>query len=494
MKVALVASEAVPFSKTGGLADIAGALPRALERHGHKVALFIPAHHTLTSSKQPITDTGVKLSIPVGARFVEAHVLESKLPNSQVTVYLISQPAYFDRPGLYGAKGVDYEDNCERFVFFSRAVLAAASALELTPDIIHCNDWQTGLIPAYLKTQPQRTPGLGGAGTLFTIHNMAYLGLFKHWEMALTGLEWRLFNWRQLEFHGMLCFLKAGLVFSDMISTVSPTYAQEIQTPRFGSGLDELLRLRQNDLRGIVNGIDLDAWSPAREPMLAANYDMTTAVSGKAACKAWLQRAVGLPERADVPLLAQIGRLDPQKGWDLVAGIADRLLACDVQFVVLGEGHPRYHELLLGLVERYPQKVAAHLGFFDALAHQIEAGADLFLMPSLFEPCGLNQLYSLAHGTVPIVRATGGLADTVVDATPQTVADGSATGFVFHEPTSDALWDAIARALEHYRDHERWRALVHSGMRGDWSWDRGARQYELLYQEILRRTAARASS
>ncbi len=494
MNVVFVASEAVPFSKTGGLADVAGALPRAIARRGHAISVFIPAHRTVWNSHQPIRDTGLRLSIPVGARTIEARIHESRLPGSEAALYLVDQPAYFDRPGLYGAGGVDYDDNCERFVFFNRAVLAAVESLKLRPDVIHCNDWQTGLIPVYLKTQPHRFDGLAGAGTLFTIHNLAYLGLFRHWEMALTGLEWRLFNWHELEYHGMLSFMKAGLVFTDMIGAVSPTYAREIQTQKLGSGLDDLLRLRAADLRGIVNGIDPETWSPTREPMIALPYDVETVGPGKAACKAWLQHRVGLAERPDVPLLAQIGRLDPQKGWDLLAAVAERLLERDVQLIVLGEGHPKYHELLQDMVRRHPDRVWAYLGFSEDLAHQIEAGADIFLMPSLFEPCGLNQLYSLAHGTAPVVRATGGLADTVVDADAASLASGTATGFVFQDPTPGALWSALERALSLYGDRPAWMRLVRAGMSGDWSWDRGARQYEQVYQEIQHKATARASS
>ena len=284
--------------------------------------------------------------------------------------------------------------------------------------------------------------------------------MFWHWDMALTGLDWHLFNWRQLEFHGKLCFMKAGLVFADLLSTVSPTYAREIQTPR--------LRLRAGraaagtgsaDLHGIVNGIDTETWSPLHEPMLARRYDAATVVEGKARCKAWLQEHAGLDRRPEVPLFAQIGRLDPQKGWDLLAEVADRLLARDAQLVVLGVGHAKYHALLEDLARRHPGRCSAFLGFNDELAHQIEAGADLFLMPSLFEPCGLNQLYSLAHGTVPIVRATGGLADTVVDANPRTLADGTATGFSFIPTTPEALWQTIERALMVWEDRRVWDQL-----------------------------------
>ncbi len=426
-----MASEAVPFAKTGGLADVAGALPRALDKQGHRAVLFLPCHRRARSAGLELVDTDLTLHIPIGARVVDGWVREARLPGSEVVAYLIDQPHYFDRDGLYGHGATDYDDNCERFVFFQRAVLETIRALRLRPDVIHCNDWQTGLIPAYVRTLYRNVPELARAGTLLTIHNLAFLGLFWHWDMALTGLDWHLFNWRQLEFHGKLCFMKGGLVFADLLSTVSPTYAHEIQIPRYGNGLDGLLRDRHADLQGIVNGIDTEVWTPLHEPMLAQPYDAATVGEGKVRCKEWLQEHAGLERRPDVPLFAQVGRLDPQKGWDLVAEVADRLLARDVQLVVLGVGHPKYHHLLEDLARRYPGRCSAFLGFNDELAHQIEAGADLFLMPSLFEPCGLNQLYSLAHGTVPIVRATGGLADTVVDADPQTLADGTATGFCF---------------------------------------------------------------
>jgi starch synthase len=493
MHVVYVASEVVPFAKSGGLGDVAAGLPRALEQLGHTVTVFVPCYRRAWSAGQELADTGVSLSIDVGADVVEGRVRESRLPGSGVRVFLIDQPRYFDRNGLYGTDGSDYPDNCARFTFFNRAVLETVEALDLGPDIVHCNDWQAGLIPVYLKTLYRRIAEHRGLGTLFTIHNLAYLGLFRQWDMALTGLDWRLFNWRQLEFHGSLSFMKAGLVFGDMLSTVSPTYAKEIQTPRYGSGLDGLLRHRQGDLRGIVNGIDTEVWSPKNGVMLAEPYDAATVVSGKARCKAWLQRQAGLADRPDVPLFAQVGRLAAQKGWDLLAKVIDRLLARDVQMVVLGEGEWHYRVLIEDLARRYAGKFWAYLGFSDELAHQIEAGADIFLMPSLFEPCGLSQLYSLAHGTVPVARATGGLADTVVDAYPETVDSGRANGFVFTEANPEALWQAIERALALWPDQESWLTLVRTGMSADWSWRHSAREYEALYQEIQRRVKSRTT-
>jgi starch synthase len=513
MKVVLVSSEAVPFAKTGGLADVAGALPRALETLGHQVALIIPCYNRAWRAGVALEGTGLTLRVPIGARVVEGHVQRGTLPKSNVPVYLIDQPSYFDRDALYGHDGVDYHDNSERFLFFCRGALEAIRLLDLQPDVIHCNDWQTGLIPVYLdEVYRPRYPAFSRVGTLLTIHNLVYQGVFWHWDMVLTGLDWRLFNWEQLEFYGKLNFLKAGLVFADLLNTVSPTYAREIQTPQFGCGLDNLLRRRTNDLHGIVNGIDTGSWNPATDEHLVANYDARDPWAGKAACKAYLQRRAGLPERPEVPLFAQIGRLDPQKGWDLLArpdaqkgwdwigGAADALLHEDAQLVVLGTGHARYQDLLGRLVQQHPGKMRVFLEFSDSLAHQIEAGADVFLMPSLYEPCGLNQLYSLMYGTVPLVRRTGGLADTVTDATPETLADGTATGIVFDEgdpagrndgelqaARERALSEAIRRALALWGDQSSWRKLVEGAMRSVWDWQRSAGTYVELYEEIRRR-------
>ena len=484
MNVVLIASEAVPFAKTGGLADVAGALPAALGRIGVSASVILPNYRQAAESGIPLVDAGVPLAIPIGANVVEGRVLRASLPGSSSSAYLIDQPGYFDRPTLYQqADGSDYTDNSERFIFFQRAALEAIRLLGLRPDVIHCNDWQTGLIPVYLDEFYRADPDLGRVGTLMTVHNMAYQGSFWHWDMPLTGLDWRLFNWRQLEFHDRVNFLKAGLVFSDLLNTVSPTYAREIQTPDYGCGFDGLLRARRHDLHGIVNGIDPTVWNPATDPSLATRYDATTFPAGKAACKAALQRLAGLPERPEVPLFAQIGRLDPQKGWDLLIETADGLLERDVHVVVLGVGMPRYHHLVERLAERHPTKLRAFLEFSAPLSHRIEAGADLFLMPSLYEPCGLNQLYSLAYGTIPIVRSTGGLADTVVDATPEALAAGTATGFAFADPTPAGLASAIGRALDLWPDREAWSRLVGTAMRADWSWDRSARSYLALYEQ-----------
>ena len=491
--VVIVAAEAVPFAKTGGLADVVGALPAALQRLGHAVRVILPAYRQAWRVSPPPADTHLTVQVPVAARNVEGRIFEARLPGAEVPVYLIDRPEYFDRDDLYGRDGADYLDNCERFAFFNRAALEAIARLGLGPDVVHCNDWHAGLLPVYLAETYRRTPGFAAIGTLLTIHNLAYQGSFARWELPLTGLDARLFNHHQLEAYGRLNFLKAGMAYADRINTVSPSYAREIQTPEFGWGLDGLLRHRGAVLSGIVNGIDPAAWDPRTDSHLIERYDVATVARGKARCKADLQGRSGLPLRPEVPLFAQIGRLDSQKGWDLILAIADDLLHGDVQLVVLGVGRFRYHEQLDDLARRHPGRLRAFLTYSDALAHQIEAGADIFLMPSLYEPCGLNQLYSQAYGTIPIVRATGGLADTVIDAGPRTLADGTATGFAFREATPRALRGAIDRALALWPDRAAWLRLARTGMRADWSWDRSAREYVRLYDAIRDRHAAPAA-
>ena len=486
LRVVLAGSECVPFAKTGGLADVIGALPGALASLGHEVQVFLPCYRRSWTAGPSITSTGLTVHTPIGDHWHRAVIRSSHLPGTTVPVYLIDAPEFFDRDQLYQDAGHDFADNCGRFIFFQKAVLEAIRHLDLRPDVIHCHDWQTGLIPSFIDEFYRGFEEFSNVGTLFTIHNIAYQGSFWSRDMQLTGLPAWQYNPSHLEAYGRLNFLKAGIAKSDLLNTVSPTYAREIQSGQ-GEGLDGLLRARSGDLSGIVNGIDTLRWNPRLDPSLITNYDETTLATGKAACKAALQRRASLPERPDVPLFAQIGRLASQKGWDLLAAVAREVLKFDVQLIVLGEGEPRYHEMLDFLGNDFPDKVRAFLMFNDLLAHQIEAGADIFLMPSLYEPCGLNQLYSLAYGTVPIVRATGGLADTVVDVDPRSMVEGRATGFVFREPTPRGLRAAIERAATVWHDRRAWNALAANGMRADWSWDRSARSYVELYQEILRR-------
>lgn len=489
----MATSEAIPFAKTGGLADVCGALPVELSRLGDNVTLILPAYRHVYRSGQPIESTGVKFDIPIGSKIITGRFLRSTLPGTQIPVYLVEQADYFDRPELYRERGEDYRDNCERFVFFCRAVMESIQLLDLNIDVLHCNDWQTGLIPAYLHIEYRHTRGYDEAISLFTIHNMAYQGQFWHWDMLLTGLDWKYFNMHQMEFYGQLNLLKTGLVFSDAITTVSPTYAREIQASGLGCGLEGVLQQRREVLSGIVNGVDYSVWNPEHDSHLARTYNETNWQEGKAACKAALQNEFGLPPNPDSPVIGLIGRLADQKGWDLVAQILPAWARQeDVQWIILGTGEPQYHELLSRTARDFPGKVGLRLEFSDRLAHQIEAGSDLFLMPSRYEPCGLNQLYSLKYGTVPIVRTTGGLADTIVDASPEHLADRTATGFRFDPYDPLALDAVVRRACDVYRHQpDLWRQIVTTAMTQDWSWTQSARQYRELYSSTRQRKLSR---
>lgn len=503
MRCLYAASEVAGFAKTGGLADVAGSLPRALAQRGHDVAVILPLYRSIRTAGLPLEPTGLTFSVPFPGRISIGSLWRSNLPGSTVPVYLVEQPHYFERDdpatggGLYqfvdaDRRKRDYPDNCERFLFFQQAVLEVPRLLDWWPDVLHANDWQCGLIPVYLRELYPRHPILelreryAQIRTLFTIHNMAYQGVFWHLDMPLTGLPWRLFDPEYLEFHGHLNFLKGGIVASDLLNTVSPTYAREIQTTYFGCGLHGVLAQRTRRLYGIVNGVDYRVWSPAADPHLAATYDSETVTAGKPVCKCDLQRHYGLAEEPRAPLLGMVSRLVDQKGVDLVVRVAPALIEQGAQLVVLGEGDPHYHQLLLDLRARHPRHVGITLRQDEGLAHRIEAGADVFLMPSLFEPCGLSQLYSLKYGTVPVVRATGGLCDTVADATPERVAAGTATGFAFIPDAPAAFLNAVERALRLYRhDPPRWLALLRTGMAQDWSWDRSAADYEKLYTMMV---------
>jgi starch synthase len=482
----MATSEAVPFAKTGGLADVCGTLPVELEKLGHEPILILPAYRQFRSAGMPIEPTGVQFEIPIGSKMVPGSFLKSHLPNSSVPVYLVHQEQYYNRAALYQEGGQDYKDNCERFVFFCRAVLEAIRLLDLQVEVLHTNDWQTGLVGAYLKIEYRAVPGYEQIGTLFTIHNMAYQGVFWHWDMLLTGLDWKYFNWQQMEFFGNLNLLKTGLIFADRLNTVSSRYAEEIQNAPLGCGLEGVLQNRRNVLSGIVNGVDYREWDPATDENLPANYGPDDFDTLKAACKADLQKQLGLPVLPNVPLIAFIGRLTEQKGVDLLAAtVRDWVQSHDVQWVVLGTGDEAYENQFTMLSQRFPQKVATRVEFSNRLAHQIEAGADMLVMPSRFEPCGLNQLYSLKYGTVPIVRATGGLVDTITALDEKTLAAGAATGFSFSEYSALALSETLERACNTYRQPQIWRRLAENGMRQDWSWAASAKRYVELYRMTI---------
>ena len=483
----------MPFAKTGGLADVCGSLPIELSNLGHDPIVFLPAYRQVAQCGQEIKFTDIDLEIPIGTRTirktVRGRLLKSTLPASDVPVYLVEQNEYFDRPELYTQDGVDYEDNCERFVFFCRAVLESIRLLKLSVDLVHCNDWQTGLLPVYLKTEYIDQRGYEEIASLLTIHNLAYQGSFWHWDMQLTGIDWKYYNWQQMECHQRLNLLKSGIVFADSINTVSPTYAQEIQKPPLGCGLQEVLKHRSDVLSGIINGVDYQVWNPDTDPVIAKNYNASKLKGGKAKCKAALQREMGLPEEPAVPLIGLISRLADQKGWHLITEVMQRwAVDKNVQWVILGTGQPEYHKMLADLAAKHPDRVATSLTFSDALAHRIEAGADMFVMASQYEPCGLNQLYSLQYGTVPIVRETGGLADSIVDATEENLKTKTANGFRFKSFDASSLDLALTRAYDVYReDRKVWKQLMRTGMRQDWSWTNSAKQYLALYETTVDR-------
>jgi len=483
MRVLFASSEVAPFAKTGGLADVAGALPKALAALGHDVRVVLPKYRMVDTAKHGVRRILPRLPVPIAGTVETGAVWEGAI--GSVPAYFIEQDDYYDREGLYQINGRDHPDNAERFAFFSRAVLELTRALNFFPAVCHCNDWQTGLIPTYLQGAYRGEAELRHTGVLFTVHNMGYHGSFKPATLAVADLGPEVFTPFGVEFYGRVNFLKAGLVFSDLINTVSRKYSQEIQTEQFGHGLEGVLRARAADVHGILNGIDYDEWHPSRDKHIAARFSRSD-LSGKAACKADLQRVFGLPERPDVPLLAVISRLAEQKGMDLVAESLDAILGLDAQFVLLGTGEPVLHEAFEAAKARHPSRVGLLLGFDVALSHKIEAGADMFLMPSRYEPCGLNQMYSLAYGTIPVVRATGGLDDTVQQFDPPA---GTGNGFKFAEATSDALARAVHQAIALYRRADLWRPLIESAMACDFSWNRSAKEYVALYQEIARRRA-----
>ncbi|MGD9634531.1 MAG: glycogen synthase GlgA [Pirellulales bacterium] len=497
MKILFATTEAVPFAKTGGLGDVCGSLPVELAKLGHEVVLVMPAFRQALQSGRPIERTGIDFEVPIGRKKVSGTFLRSSLPSDsgiEVPVYLVEHNAYYDRPELYTERGTDYRDNCERFVFFARAVLEAIKKLNLGTELVHAHDWTAALVPAYLKTVFRGVEPFDSLVSMLTIHNIAYQGSFWHWDMELTGIDWKHFNWRQMEFYGNLNFLKSGIAFADVITTVSPRYAQEIQSPPLSYGLEGILSHRRADLFGIMNGVDYGAWNPEVDPHLNGhNYSVDgngvqSFSAGKRACKTALQHEFNLPQVEGQPLVAMVGRLADQKGFDLVADVIRQWAeSSPVQWVILGTGDPRYHDLLNDLAQRHPDRVAVRLGFSNELAHRIEAGADIFLMPSRYEPCGLNQLYSLKYGTVPVVHATGGLADSITNLTDETLAAGTANGFSFDNYTSVALAQTLERACQTYFNRPLWEQLIRNGMTQDWSWHHSAQEYSRLYEQTLAR-------
>jgi len=484
MRVLMAASEAVPFAKTGGLGDVLGALPQALGRRGVEVLAVLPNYTSIQHHHFGIEPTGIRLDVPVSSWRIPAEVFRVRLSN-HVSLYLIGQDSYFDRAGIYGEGGGSYADNAARFVFFSRAVLALAQQIGGV-DVLHGHDWQTALAHAFLRADGSRYPELAAVRNVFTIHNLGYQGRFWSEDWHLLNLDRRYFTPEFLEFYGDISFLKGGLVFADALTTVSPTYAEEIQTVDYGHGLDGVLRARGAALTGILNGVDYADWDPERDPYLAAPYSREQP-AGKALCKADLQRVMRLPVDADTAVVGIVSRLVDQKGFDILAAALEELMRRPLQLVILGSGEPRYEEFLRAQAQRFSERVAVRIGFDNELAHKIEAGSDMFLMPSRYEPCGLNQMYSLRYGTIPIVRATGGLQDSVTD--PRESAD-RADGFKFSAYDAADLLVAVDRALQAYEAPSVWRRLIDTAMRADFSWDRAAKSYIGLYERSLAHPAA----
>jgi len=476
MRILYVGSEAVPFAKTGGLADVVGSLPKSVKELGHEPVVMIPRYQGIKVKEPPAVSS---LTIPLGGVWRFCSVAESDEP-MEVRFFFLDYPAYFDRENLYQASNQDYPDNPERFAFLSLAALEFAKRAPSPPDIIHCHDWQSSLVPVYLKTLYRDDPFFRKTKTLLTIHNLAFQGIFSRSVLSRVSLPEELFNPDQMEFYGNLNFLKGGILFADKLSTVSLKYSQEILTPEFGCGLEGVLLKRAGDLTGILNGVDYSEWSPTSDRWLSKTYSAEN-LAGKKACKADLLKEFQLQYSLERPLIGIVSRLADQKGFDLLYEIADAIVAEGASLVVLGTGEEKYCRFFLELQEKYPLYVSAKITYDERLAHMIEGGADIFLMPSRFEPCGLNQIYSLRYGTIPIVRATGGLDDTIKDDSEA----GEVNGFKFSAYSPGELLATIRRALQVYQNRERWEALMRSGMGQDFSWRRSAEQYLDLYQSLM---------
>lgn len=474
MNILLVASEVAPFAKTGGLADVAGALPQALAQLGHDVRIFMPYYHSI--SEKPFVTERLKLTVEIVIGGIKHSVgfFQGKL--GEVPVYFLDYPEFFQRQGLYGTAAGDYPDNAQRFGLFCRAVLEALPQLNFRPDVLHLNDWQTGLIPVLLRSERAADPFYARTGTVMTIHNLGYQGLFPAETLPELGLDPSLFHMEGLEYYDQLSFLKGGLFFSDLITTVSPSYCREIQTSDFGHGFEGILRKRRKELIGILNGIDCQQWNPATDAALHTPYSSEDP-TGKVQNKLDLQHQLGLARDSHLPILAMVTRLATQKGLDILEEAWPQLIRRPLQFVLLGDGEERHMAFFRRLQNRHPELVSITLSFDDTLARRIYAGSDLFLMPSHYEPCGLGQLIALRYGAIPLVRRTGGLADTVLDADKSPKGNG----FVFTAPTAKALLRTLDRALKRYHDHDDWASLVQRAMSEDFSWEQSARRYVQTY-------------
>ena len=480
MKILLASSEVHPYSKTGGLADMVAALAKSLANHGQETALVTPLYRGILNRFPEIQRLDWHIDEPIGSRKVQAKVWRH-VPQPGLTVYFVDQSEFFDRDHLYQYNGEDYPDNAERFIFFSKCTVQLARYLSLQPQVVHVHDWQAGLVPAMILHLRRAGEWREAPATCLTIHNLAYQGLFPRSAYELTNLPWDYFGIDGAEYYGALNCLKAGIAFSDMITTVSPRYAREILTEAFGCGLDPILRQRQRSLVGILNGVDYSEWNTQNNRFLPQPFKFSR-LAGKAAVKSRLQEELGLPQQADIPLFGSITRLVDQKGGDILLAALEEMLSAELQFVLLGSGDTRLESAFLSLAKRHPNKVAIRIGYDHALSHRIEAGSDFYLMPSRFEPCGLNQMYSLRYGTIPIVRATGGLDDSVLDPTEDALLPD---GIKFYEFSARALAKAIRKALYLYSDDRLLRHFQKNAMSKDFSWDRTTDAYLQVYRKIL---------
>lgn len=483
LNILMTASEAVPFAKEGGLADVVGALPKFLKALGHDVRVVMPRYYKVDRDKFQLKPLPGTLVVPMGIiGNMYCGVLEGKLPGSEVPVYFLEHEEFYGRATLYETDNRGYIDNDNRFVFLSRAGLEICKMIEFTPDVVHAHDWHTAAVPVLLNTRYRQDPHLREAASVLTIHNMQHQGNFYEGLMDVLGIGWEHFTHLELEMDSQVNLLKGGIYHATLLNTVSEGYAREMQTPEYGWGLEGVVRERSGALSGILNGVDYDEWNPETDPLLPANYSVSD-LSGKRVCKRELQRALGLPERDDVPLIGLVSRLVKQKGIDTLAEALSRLLELDLQIVLLGAGEPWAHFYFGGMAAHHPERFACRIGYDNALAHRIEAGADFFLMPSAFEPCGLNQMYSLRYGTIPIVRATGGLDDSVhnLDA-----ANRTGTGFKFWNLNAGALFDTVGWAVHTwYHDPGMIDILRQNGMAERFTWEEAAEKYDRLYRHAM---------
>lgn len=478
MNIIFVSPEASPYSRTGGLAEVAGALPAALSDLGHEVKVFSPLYRGVRGKRGKIRDTGIKLTVKAGNETYDGQLWQ------EGNYYFIKNDDFFDREEYYGHGDGNYDDNHLRFAFFSLAILDALKKMGKKVHIIHCHDWQTALIPLYMKLYYNDENPLNEAATVFTIHNMAYQGLFPEKVMERIGLPSALFHYKGLEFYGKLNFMKAGLLFADLLTTVSVKYSKEIQTQEMGCGLEGLLQERSTDLYGVANGINYLEWNPETDRHIKANYSYKD-IRNKMLCKEEVREIFGLPQHKDIPLVGVVSRLDPQKGFDLVKKGKKSLMALPIQMVFLGKGSKEIENFLHNLAKEYPHRVGLSIGYDNALAHKIEAGSDIFLMPSRYEPCGLNHLYSLKYGTIPIVRATGGLDDRIIN---YSYSRKSGNGFKFRAFKSAAMINALSKAVDLFlHDRDEWERLMKAGMQEEYTWHMAAVNYVKLYEKAIGR-------